>query len=180
MIVAAFPIKISEERAREMSEKKVNVLTKFLLGVRPEIEIRTVFIENKIITFNITGKPPLIERFFKKNPEPRRSKIRMIANGSTCGVAYYDDKGVEIVEIDVDDDKLQLSDYPDEMLVTRGNALARRILRRRVGGSISLDVSDIRSVFRPYHVAFYGKLEQGRKVRYLPIAADACAVRRTF
>ena len=163
-----------------MSEKKVNFLTKFFFKIKPEIEIKTVFIENKIITFDITGKPPLIERLFKRNPKPRRSKIRMIANGSTCGVAYYDDKGVEIVEMDVDDASVQLSDYSDDMLVTRGNALARRILRRRVGGNMSLDVCEIKSVFRPYHVAFYGELREGEKVRYLPIAADACTIKRTF
>ena len=163
-----------------MSEKKVNFLTKLFFKIEPEIEMKTVFIENKIITFDITGKPPLIERLFKKNPQPRRSRIRMIANGSTCGVAYYDGRGAEIVEMDVDEEKLQLSDYSEDMLVTRGNALARKILRRRVGGSISLEVSEIQTVFRPYHVAFYGKLREGQKVRYFPIAADACSVKRTF
>jgi hypothetical protein len=35
-------------------------------------------------------------------------------------------------------------------------------------------------VYRPYYVAFYGKVVQGERVRYLPIAADGCRVHRTF
>jgi hypothetical protein len=171
---------MSEESARKISEKNVNFLTRFWLGKDPEIELRRVFIENRLITFTITRGPSLADRVFRKNPAPGKSRIMVIANGSTCGVSYYDGVGLEIVETEVDEDEAQPSDFPDDALVTRGNALARRILRRRVGGNISLDVENIESVYRPYYVAFYGKVVQGERVRYLPIAADGCRVHRTF
>jgi hypothetical protein len=171
---------MSEESAWKISEKNVNLLTRFWLGKDPAIELRRVFIENRLITFTITRGPSLLDRIFRKNPAPGKSRIRVIANGSTCGVSYYDGAGLEIVEMEVDEDEVQPSDFPDDALVTRGNALARRILRRRVGGNIFLDVENIESIYRPYYVAFYGKVAEGVKVRYLPIAADGCRVHRTF
>ncbi|MDR3353510.1 MAG: hypothetical protein LBO21_00570, partial [Synergistaceae bacterium] len=134
---------MSEESARKISEKNVNFLTRFWLGKDPEIELRRVFIENRLITFTITRGPSLLDRLFRKNPAPGKSRIRVIANGSTCGVSYYDGAGLEIVETEVGEGEAQHSDFPDDALVTRGNALARRILRRRVGGNISLDVENI-------------------------------------
>ena len=80
-----------------------------------------------------------MKKIFKKEAKPRKSKIMMIANGSTCGVSYYDGRGVETAETEVTEEALQRSDFSDAELVTRGNALARRILRRRVGGNFSLE-----------------------------------------
>ena len=116
----------------------------------------------------------------KYSRKPRKSKIMMIANGSTCGVSYYDGRGVETAETEVTEEALQRSDFSDAELVTRGNALARRILRRRVGGNFSLEPSEIQSVYRPYHVAFFGEPEEGKKIYYVPVAADGCMVKRTF
>lgn len=171
---------MSEESAWKISEKNVNFFTRLWLGKNPEIELRRVFIENRLITFTITRGPSLLDRVFRKNRAAGKSRIRVIANGSTCGVSYYDGAGLEIVDIEVDEDEVQPSDFPDDALVTRGNALARRILRRRVGGNVSLDVENIESVYRPYYVAFYGRVVQGERVRYMPIAADGCRVHRTF
>lgn len=181
MKISCFPEKIDQKRAMAMADKQTGFFSKLFIGRSKKIEeMKTLYIENRLITFSITSKPPLIERLFKKNPKPIKSKIQMIANGSTCGVAYYDPRGVEIVEAEVDEKNIQKSDYSDDMLVTRGNALARRILRRRVGGNLSLDVEDIKSVYRPYHVAFYGKMSEGGKIYYVPIAADMCSVGKTF
>ena len=180
MKLRSFPVKMSEESAWKISKKNVNFLTRFWLGKNPEIELRRVFIENRLITFTITREPSLADRILRKKPTPGKSKIRVIANGSTCGVSYYDGAGLEIVEVEVDEDEAQRSDFPDDALITRGNALARRILRRRVGGNVSLGVENVESVYRPYYVAFYGKVVRGEKVRYLPIAADGCKVHRTF
>ncbi|MEM5769630.1 MAG: hypothetical protein AAGU32_15250, partial [Bacillota bacterium] len=109
-----------------------------------------------------------------------KSKIQIIANGSTCGVSYYDRSGLNLAELDVDEEQLQRSAFPDHQLILRANALARRILRRRVGGNVTLETLSVESVFRPYHVAFFGELIEGVRVRYMPIPADNNTVRKTF
>ena len=169
------------DEARAKALKQTGRLGAIVVGKNPNIHMKTIFIENKIITYQFTNKPlPLAGLFRRKNDTPvQHRKIRVIANGSTSGVSYYDGDGAEIVEMDVGEEQVQYSDYPDEKLVMRGNVLARRILRRRIGGNLSLEPLEIKSVFRPYHVAFFGELIEGKKVRYLSIAADGCSVKRT-
>ncbi|MEG1825472.1 MAG: hypothetical protein RR501_11945 [Cloacibacillus sp.] len=145
-----------------------------------EIVMKTIYIENRLITFEMVKEASVIDRLLKRAPSSKTSRIRMIANGSTCGVSYYDDRGIQTGELEVPEEALQRSDYSDDALSLRGNALARRILRRRVGGNMRLEVSSIESIYRPYHIAFFGAPEEGKKVFYLPIAADDCTVKRTF
>lgn len=171
---------MSQSEAQKMAEKQLGVVGKMVVGKDKPVQMKTIFIENKLITYKVTNVPPFFVKWFGKSTAPKTSKMRMIANGSTAGVSHYDGNDDEIVEMDVDDEQLQLSDYPDDQLVTRGNALARKILRRRIGGNVEIEVLEIRSVYRPYHVAFYGEMAEGKKVRYMPIAADKNIVRRTF
>ena len=179
MIIKSFRITKSIEEARK--EATSGLLTKLFMGKKlDDIVMRTMYIENRIITFEITPQASVLDRLLKRPTRRKQSAIEMIANGSTCGVAYYDRRGVAIDEYDVPEDEVQLSDFSDEDFIVRGNALARRILRRRVGGNMLLEVKDIESIYRPYHVAFFGKPEEGQKVRYIPIAADGCSVKRTF
>lgn len=186
-VITSFPIKLSMEEAKREARKRNGLLARLITrltsgGQREDQEIvmKTIYIENRLITFEITAKPPLLEKLFKKEAKPRKSKIMMIANGSTCGVSYYDGRGVETAETEIAEESLQRSDFSDAELVTRGNALARRILRRRVGGNFSLEPAEIKSVYRPYHVAFFGEPEEGKKIYYVPLPADGCTVKRTF
>ena len=186
-VITSFPIKLSMEEAKREARKRNGLIARFITrltsgGQREDQEIvmKTIYIENRLITFEITAKPPLLGKLFKKEAKPRKSKIMMIANGSTCGVSYYDGRGVETAETEVTEEALQRSDFSDAELVTRGNALARRILRRRVGGNFSLEPLEIESVYRPYHVAFFGEPEEGKKIYYVPLPADGCTVKRTF
>ncbi|MDR3254654.1 MAG: hypothetical protein LBT31_03730 [Synergistaceae bacterium] len=181
MKLRSFAVKIDQNEAEAMSKKRMSFFGRLLIGKNPEVEIKTFFIENKIITYEITNEPPFFINWLRKGHiEKHKSRIRMIADGSTSGVALYDDAGTDVVDMDVDEKQVQLSDFSDDMLVVRGNVLARRILRRRVGGAVSLETLEIQSVFRPYHVLFYGKLTEGRKVRYMSIPADNCVVKKTF
>ena len=181
--ITSFPITLSTEEAKREARKSNGLLARLINGggcKEQEITMRTIYIENRLITFELTTKPPFFEKLFKKEAKPRKSRIMMIANGSTCGVSYYDGRGVETTVAEVSEEALQHSDFSDEELVTRGNALARRILRRRVGGNFSLEPTEIKSVYRPYHVAFFGKPEEGKKIYYVPVPADGCTVKRTF
>ncbi|MDR1378821.1 MAG: hypothetical protein LBJ36_07185 [Synergistaceae bacterium] len=176
----SFAIKISREEAEKLLDRQLGLLGRLIIGRKPPNEIRVIFIENKLITYEITTISWPIIAWFGKNATPRKSKIRVIANGSTSGVAYYDGTGLKISEMEVDDKQVQWSSYSESALVTRGNVLARRILRRRVGGNMILEPLEVKTVFRPYYVAFYGDLKEGNKVRYVPIPADDCVVKRTF
>lgn len=180
MLVDSFAVKIDQDKALQMVKKRMSLFGKLLVGKNSETEMKTIFIENKIITYKINHEAPFFVKWFKKDPKIKSNKVRMIANGSTAGVSLYDDTGVNIVEMDVDEDQLQRSDYPDNQLEIRGNALARKILRRRVGGHVTLETLEIKSVYRPYHVVFFGKLVEGQKVRYMPVPADENMVRKTF
>lgn len=179
MKVKSFTVKIDENEAQRLVKKQMGILSKLMTRNAEKVTIKTIFIENKIITLEVTNQPPpLLGRFMKKNPH--KSRMQMIANGSTCGVSHYDHRGLSIEEMDVNEGQLQLSDYPDHQLIIRANALARRILRRRIGGNVTFETLSVESVFRPYHVAFFGELTEGTKVRYIPIPADNNMVRKTF
>ena len=181
MKLHSFAIRMDSEEARSKALKQAGPLGKLMVGKNPDIHMKTIFIENKIITYQFSNKPSPLSRLLRKSKDApaRTRKIRVIANGSTSGVSYYDGDGAEIMELDVNEEQVQYSDYPDDQLVTRGNVLARRILRRRVGGNLSIQPLEIQSVFRPYHVAFFGEPLEGTTVRYLPMAADGCSVKRT-
>ncbi len=180
MKITIFSIKKSIAEAEKEASRK-GLLARIFSGRWSSAPImRTIYIENKLITFEITAEPSFVARMLKKATAPRKTKIEMIANGSTCGVSYYDRRGVETEEAEVDCESVQFADFSDEQMITRCNVLARRILRRRVGGNMSLRVIDVKSIFRPYHVAFFDKPEPGKKVYYIPVAADGCCVRRTF
>ncbi len=182
MKIRAFAEKLSLEEAQKKASRGNGFFGRLFLGKDVAVHMKTIYIENKIITYRVSSAPNWISRIVRRSESGRHSDflIQMIANGSTCGVSYYDPQGVEITDMEVDEEQIQLSDFSDSALAVRGNALARRILKRRIGGHITLEVESIESVFRPYHVAFYGELREGAKVRYIPFPADGCTVKRTF
>lgn len=180
MKINCFPSKISLKEAKEMAEKKGNFIGKILLKNHNDINMKEFYIENKIITYEVIFTPISLFKKFIKGLTEKKSSIRVIANGSTGGVAYYDEKGIQIDTKEVEKEKIQLSDYEMDRLVAKGNVLVRKILRRRIGGNLKIKVLNVETVFRPYHVAFFGDLIEGNKVRYIPIAADGCNVKRTF
>ncbi|MBM7616147.1 hypothetical protein [Alkaliphilus hydrothermalis] len=179
-MIKCFPIKLNVDEAKNIANKKGNFIGKVLLKNHNEITMKELYIENKVITYNVTFTPlPFVKKLFK-NYKQQEILIRIIANGSTGGVSYYDDKGIDIETKEVNPDNIQMSDYDIEKLITKGNILVRKILRRRIGGNLTINAVDVMSVFRPYHIAFFGELIEGSKVRYIPISADGCNVRRTF
>ncbi|SKC76497.1 hypothetical protein [Maledivibacter halophilus] len=180
MVIKSFSKKMDVNEAQKLAKKKGNFIGKILLKNHDEINMKELYIENKIITFSITFTPFAFIRRIFKNYKEKKMQIKVIANGSTGGVAYYDENEINIETTEVKKDDLQLSDHDIEKLITKGNILIRRILRRRIGGNLKMEVVDVQSVFRPYHVAFFGELIEGRKVRYMPIPADGCKVKKTF
>jgi len=104
----------------------------------------------------------------------------MLANGSTGSVAWVENMPDIVTLQDVDETCVQLSDKSDNDLIRRGRKIALKVIHRFAGGIPELEVVRIETVFRPYWVAFYGDVAEGKKVRYKPIPADACDSYRSF
>ncbi|WP_297131923.1 hypothetical protein [Terrisporobacter sp.] len=169
---------MNEEHANLIASRKGNLIGKILLRKEFSNDIKTLYIENKIVTLNMTYEPNILSRMIFKS-KSKSQKIKFIADGSTGSVAYYE-SAPKLERIDVEEDKIQLSVYDDDLLIEKSKRLARRIVRRHVGGNVYLEIDNIKSIFRPFYVAFYGELKEGNKVRYLPIAADGCNSKRTL
>ena len=71
-------------------------------------------------------------------------------------------------------------EIPEEKLIDEAKRLARRMVKRQVGRDVLLDVLSVRSIYRPYYIAFYGDLVENTKVRYIAIPADGNVIERTF
>lgn len=102
MKLQSFTIRMTQEEARSKAMRQTGVLGRLMVGKDPEISMRTIFIENKIITYRITNEPSILARLLRRGrlEQPRhQSLMRVIANGSTAGVSYYDGQGAEIVEL---------------------------------------------------------------------------------
>ena len=65
-----------------------------------------------------------------------------------------------------------------EKIIQTAKRPALRMVRRQIGKTATAEVHSVRSVYRPYYVAFYGEMKMGTKVRYLPIPADGFMIER--
>ncbi|MGE5632349.1 MAG: hypothetical protein ACM3TR_14810 [Caulobacteraceae bacterium] len=180
MDINSFPLITTKEEAKALAERKGTFVGRMLLKGKKVSEIRLHYVEYKLITYEITHNPSFIEKVINKNHEKKTQKIKMIANGSTGGVAWAEVLPEIIVVKDIDEDMVQLSDKREEDLISRGKKIATRIIHRHIGSIPELKVLSVESVFRPFWVAFYGEVVQGVRVSYLPIAADGCGSHRTY
>lgn len=67
MKLQSFQMQIGPEEARAKALKQAGPLGKLMLSKDRDIHMRTVFIENKIITYQITNEPSLLSRLLRKN-----------------------------------------------------------------------------------------------------------------
>lgn len=179
MKISAFPIKMSEQEAYQIAEKRGNLLGRLLVK-KDEINLKLMYLESREIVYQMTYcNAPLPRLLGKKPREEKGQKIRILVEGTRCMPAYMGE-APELVELEIDDpEQVQNTEYPDEKLIQEGKYLARRMVRRQIGKTASFEVLEMRSLYRPYYVAFYGPLVNGTKVRYLPIAADKNEISRT-
>lgn len=180
MKIQAFPILLSEKEAYACAEKRGNLLGRLLIS-KDHIDLKLMYLESREIIFRMTYEPAPLMRLLGKKTGPKHSqKIRMLVEG-TRGVPAYMEEEPKLVEVEIDDPSMiQDSEIPDERLIQEARYLARRMVRRQAGRTVTLEVEEMRSLYRPYYVAFYGKLVEGSKVRYLPIAADKNEITRTI
>ena len=180
MKINCFEKVVSEEEARKKAEKRGGFIGKLLIKDDVPITIKPLYIENKIITLEMEFLQNFISKILFKNKKRNKgTKIRLIGNGSTGGVAYYDSPP-KLETKEVNEENIQLSVYDDDTMIRKGKTMARKMVRRQIGGNVIFNLFNIESVFRPYYVAFYGEMKEGNKVRYIAISADAGSLKRTF
>ncbi len=180
MKILAFPIQLNEQEARKQAEQRGNFLGRMMVK-KDQINLKLMYLESKEITYRMTYLPAPLLRLLGRKAEPQKGPlIRILAEGTRGTPSFLgEDLPLEEVEI-TDDSQLQNTEFPDEKLIQEGKFLARRMVRRQMGKTVLLEVERIRSIYRPYYIAFYGELVEGTRVRYLPIAADKNEITRTL
>ncbi|WP_371371707.1 hypothetical protein [Sporomusa aerivorans] len=180
MDIRAFPIRIEKEEAGKMAEERGRFLRKIFCRGKSLSEIRLHFIECKLITYEITHKPNILDKLFARKTGNSKQKITMLADGSNSSVAWVDTMPDVVTLADVHEDQIQYSDKDEKTLVNRGRSVALKVVHRHVGGIPEIRTVLVESVFRPYWVAFFGEVADGKKVYYSPIAADGCKINKTI
>ncbi|MDU4880075.1 MAG: hypothetical protein E6X57_06710, partial [Clostridioides difficile] len=71
---------------------------------------------------------------------------------------------------------VQYSDKDERRVKAKANKMAMRLTHRFMGGIPEIEIVKIESIFRPYWVVFFGKVELNRRVSYLPIEADGFVI----
>ncbi|WFD12294.1 hypothetical protein [Tepidibacter hydrothermalis] len=168
MEIYALPIKMLREEAIEIATQgKGSILRKlFLLNKKVE-EVRIHYIEFKLINLEIKNKN-------------KHNNIKILINGSTGSGSLVQDMPVaEQIEI-IDENSIQCCDKDDKMIRLKAIKMAMRISHRFMGGIPEIKISKIESIFRPYWVVFFDKVQENKKVKYLPIEADGFSINRGF
>ena len=92
--------------------------------------------------------------------------------------------GLIICSAHLDDERLLRAIAPHRAVVLINRAAAKRhalhMVRRQIGKVATAELHSMRSIYRPFYVAFYGKYEMGKRIRYLPIEADGHKVERVL
>lgn len=179
MDIKSFSIKINKDEAEKIAQTKGGLLWRAVFSNNKLKEIRQHFIEFKLITFEAIHKPTPFDKLVSKKTEIKKQTITLLANGSTGSVSWVDSMPDIILLKNIDSNIVQLSDRDNEYLISRGRRLATKVMHRHIGGVPELEVLKIESVFRPYWIALYGDVIEGKKIRYKPIAADGCGSYRS-
>lgn len=180
MQITATPISMTEAEALKVAHGGGNVVGKALYG-KKDITLRLMYLESREVIFNLTYQPaPLMRWLGKKTSDRPAQKIRMMVEGTRC-TASYSGEPIKTVDIEVDNEEaVQKTEFSDQEIVQTAKRMAVRMVRRQIGQVPFAELYAMRSIYRPYYVAFYGELKMGTRVRYLPIPADGNRVERAL
>jgi hypothetical protein len=178
VLIPAFPLRKSREEAESGSAGRGGWLGRIATLNRPPSSVRLYYIEFRLLTLRAIHKPGILNRLLGHG-ETKEQRIRLIADG-TCGATALAEGLPLVEEVKVDPEQVQESSIPEETFERRACKTALRILRRHVGGFPEISLESVERIYRPYWMCFYGELREGRKVRYVPVPADGCSMRRTF
>jgi hypothetical protein len=168
-----FERKMSEDEAFALARKKNDWFWNIVFGHLPLTEMRLMWLEFLLVEIDTDIQPNFIDRMRGREPKNRRKTIEILADGTTGQVALVKDKPrILVKEFEEDSERVQRTEIPEDDLLLSAKKLAIKVTHRLMGGIPIVEVREYRSVFRPYYVAFYGQMQTGNKVRYVPIAAD--------
>ncbi|HBF4082744.1 TPA: hypothetical protein KQC97_000838 [Clostridioides difficile] len=174
MDIKALPIKITKEEAIEIAKSGKNSLfSKLILKNKYAHEVRLHYIEFKIVMLKIHKTKSIFKNRRYSNDI---NELKILVNGSTgSGSIVQDFPTYEIVK-NVDCNIVQYSDKDERRVKAKANKMAMRLTHRFMGGIPEIEIVKIESIFRPYWVVFFGKVELNRRVSYLPIEADGFVI----
>ena len=176
----ATPKVMTDAEALRTARQGGNVFGKALYG-SGEITLKLMYLESREVILDLYYQPAPIMKILGKGEAPTEpsQKIRMVVEGTRCTASYSEDP-IKTQEIDVKEEILQKTEFPDDKIVAAAKRHALRMVRRQIGKVATAELSSMRSIYRPYYVAFYGKYEMGKRIRYLPIEADGHKVERVL
>jgi len=181
MKITATPITMTTEEAMKKARQGGNVFGKALYG-GGEITLKLIYLESREVIINMDYQPaPLIKwlGLSEKFKKPSQ-KIRMMVEGTRCTASYAEDP-VKTEEIEIEkEEMIQKTEFSDDKIFDAAKRAAQRMVRRQIGKIAYCTLDSMRSIYRPYYVAFYGKYEMGARIRYLPIEADGNRVQKSL
>lgn len=180
MNIRAFPICLNQEEAGKMAEKQGYWLRKIFCPGKALSEVRLHYIECKLITYEVSHQPSLLDRLFARQAKAGKQTITMLADGSSSSVAWVDAVPTIVTLENVYEDQIQYADKDEKFLINKGRSAALKVIHRHVGGIPEIRELKVESVFRPYWIAFFGEVIAGKKVHYSPIAADGYKIQKTI
>jgi hypothetical protein len=174
-----FEQKMSEDRARQIAAKKGDWVWGVIFNRLPLTEVRLMYLEFLLINVRSEYMPGPLEKLRNTVRKNTVQELEVLADGTNGRIAMVADRPkILIKELEDDNNYVQRSDFDDNDLLSSAKKVAVKVAHRFMGGIPLVEVTEYRSVFRPYWVAFYGDMREGNKVRYLPIAADGGSNKR--
>ena len=181
MKITATPITMTVDEAMKKARAGGNVFGKALYG-GGEITLKLIYLESREVIMRLDYQPAPLIRWLglsEKFKKPSQ-KIRLMVEGTRCTASYAEEE-VKTVEIEVEkEESIQKTEFSDEKIFDAAKRAALRMVRRQIGKVAYAELVSMRSIYRPYYVAFYGKYEMGARIRYLPIEADGNRVQKSL
>lgn len=181
MKITATPIKMTPEEALQKARKGGNVFGRALYG-SGEITMKLIYLESREVILRLNYQPaPLVKWLGLAERFQRPSQmIRMIVEGTRCTASYSEDPVKTEKVVVAKAESVQDTEFTDEQIFDSAKRAALRMVRRQIGKVAYAELESMRSFYRPYYVAFYGKYEMGTRIRYLPIEADGFRVQKSL
>lgn len=178
MNIDALPIKLTKEEAIEQAKNSRGSFFSKIFSSRINTnDVRLHYIEFKWVTIEIKYNKFGFRKSKKKN---RIHKLNILVNGSTgTGIVVQDLPKVAKAK-NMNENIIQYCTYEESIIKNKAMKMAMRISHRFMGGTPDINITDIKSFFRPYWVVFFGEVKMNSKVRYITIEADGFVINRGF
>ncbi|UWD49282.1 hypothetical protein NYR90_03355 [Clostridioides difficile] len=174
MDIRVLPIKIEKDEAIDIAKSgKNSLLSRLILKNKEAHEVRLHYIEFKVVTLKIHQNKSI---FMKKKQASNINELNILVNGSTGAGSIVPELPIAETVKNIDSNIVQYSDKDERRVKAKANKMAIRLAHRFMGGIPEVEIVNIESIFRPYWVVFFGKVELNTRVSYLPVEADGFVI----